>query len=325
MKIRNDLISIKNGDKQYDFSNLILNEYLKRFAKSQLNKDTIRNRENRKKLEYCLLKFDTSLNLSENMELNNSDFDVCLLGGTSSIFQELSEKEINVKYTYDSKFNVYDYEKSSGNNYISDYYGKKVTAIGFSGHWIGTDNVCAVLDTSNYNIYLQVNQDLVIVRKDIISSDALFWSNDKRVNGPAHLCPSGGDSILKQDDYTFYNGVTEKIPAERTAGILYSIGFSNSISNIGKEFIIGKDINVVQNENEININNVKNYINYQKYKYAIFKYMIWQDIKTYEPSVGTLEQYKMIYTPTDTKLYYHQAIELKKHGLTNLKIKYERN
>ena len=58
MKIKNELVSIKMGDKQYDFNNLILDEYLKRFVKAQLNKNNITKANIERTLRYCLIKFD---------------------------------------------------------------------------------------------------------------------------------------------------------------------------------------------------------------------------------------------------------------------------
>ena len=58
MKIKNDLISIKIGKKQYDFTNLILDEYLRKFVNSQLDEAKTRSISNVKELRYCLIKFD---------------------------------------------------------------------------------------------------------------------------------------------------------------------------------------------------------------------------------------------------------------------------
>lgn len=193
MRIRNDLVSIKIGKKQYDFNNLILNEYLNRFAKSQLDKNNMRLIANDKELSYCLLKFDTPLEINENTELNNQDFDVCILSDNTNIVQEISEQEITIKYTYNSNASIWDYKKNTADNIkISDYNNKKITAIGFNSYFAPSTNlkVCAVLDVSNYNIYLQENQDLTITRKDIISSDIQFWTENKKVKGPVHLAPS---------------------------------------------------------------------------------------------------------------------------------------
>lgn len=323
MRIRNDLVSIKIGKKQYDFNNLILNEYLNRFAKSQLDKNSIRLITNDKELSYCLLKFDTPLEINENTELYNQDFDICILSDNTNIVQEISEQEITIKYTYNSNLSLWDYKKNTADNIkISDYNNKKITAIGFNSYFApSTDlKVCAVLDVSNYNIYLQENQDLTITRKDIISSDTVFWTENKKVKGPVHLAPSG-ITILE-------NGF------RKAQGILYSVGFSSFIDYIDKEFVIGKDIQAIQENNEIKIEGIENYLSNEsalypsislypshgiyprkpKYKYLILKYKVWQDVVNGDE-----------YIATDTGLYYHQAIRLNKHGLTNLKIKYERS
>ena len=120
----------------------------------------------------------------------------------------------------------------------------------------------------------------------------------------------------------------------KAAGILYSVGFSSYIDYIDKEFLIGESIQAIQENNEIKIEGIENYHSSEsvlypsislypsvnlyprksKYKYLILKYKIWQDVANGED-----------YVTTDTGLYYHQAIELDKYGLTNLKIKYERS
>ena len=42
MKIKNELLSIKIGNKHYDFNNLILDEYLSKFVKAQLEKEKLK-------------------------------------------------------------------------------------------------------------------------------------------------------------------------------------------------------------------------------------------------------------------------------------------
>lgn len=330
MRIRNDLVSIKIGKKQYDFNNLILNEYLNRFAKSQLDKNGIRKVVNNKELSYCLLKFDTPFELDENTELHNQDFDIAI--SCTNTVQEISEQEVNVKYTYNCNEGIWDYKEHTAENIkMLDYYNRKIVAIGFNSHFQSDENtsykipVCAVLDVSNYNIYLQESQDFVVTRKDIISSDAQFWSEDSRIKGPIHLAPSTTRPILSEHSFP------------RTAGILHSIGFSSFIDYIDKEFVIGEDIQAIQENNEIRIEGLENYLSSEsalypsislypsiklyprknKYKYLILKYKIYEDYRENSEDDN--------YITTDTGLYYHQAIKLDKHGLTNLKIKYERS
>lgn len=132
MRIRNDLVSIKIGSKQYDFKNLILSDYLRRFAWSQLDERQVREKKMLKSLKYCLLKFDTPVvGVNPDPEfLRNQDFDICLVEGASNIVQDVSNNEIAIKYTYKSDWNIYDYKKGTAtDNYISNYYGKKITAI----------------------------------------------------------------------------------------------------------------------------------------------------------------------------------------------------
>lgn len=345
MKIKNELVSIKIGDKQYDFNNLILDEYLNRFVKAQVDKDKLNSVSYDKRLDYCLLKFDTPFeNLKEDTNLNNQDFDICFVGGSIIYNQTINENKITIGYTYDTSFNVWDYNKSTANdNYISNYYGKKVTAIGFNSYWVNDSNflwkvpVCTVLDTSNYNIYLQENQELSITRKDIITTEALFYSNDKnKVPGPVHLVPYGVPQIIYQPNI-YENSNSWKQFNDPGYGILYSIGLSSYIDYIDKEFVIGQDIQVEQNGTELNINGLENYLSTDSplfpsndiypssdlypiesnYKYIIFKYKVWQMVHS-----GTYEE--TVSTPTDTGYYYYQAIPIDKFGKSNLKIKYER-
>lgn len=199
MKIKNELVSIKMGKKQYDFNNLILDEYLKRLARSQLDEKNKNLITVDTSARYCLIKFDKAFEeLSPESEIQNSDFDICLVGSTIAN-QDISERNIATEYLYASDF-IWDYSKQSATDAkISNYYGKKITAIGFNSWWArGTALVMAVLDVSNYNIYLQENQELSVTRKDIITTDALFYSNDKaKVPGPVHLAPyrSATDNI----------------------------------------------------------------------------------------------------------------------------------
>lgn len=347
MKIRNDLISIKIGKKQYDFNNLILDTYLQRFIKGQLDKDYLTSVLNDKELRYCLFKFDTPLeNLEGNISLKNKDFDICFVFSSKSN-QIVNDKQISIQYDY--KINndvvIIDYNKPDNQNIkISDYYNKKITAIGFNSFFADDTNfsykvpVCAVLDTSNYNIYLQENQELAITRKDIITTDALFYSNNKdKVPGPVHLAPLGVPQIIYQPPIYSADSNSWRSFNDPGYGILYSIGLSSYTDYIDKEFLIGKDVEVEENGTELNIKGLENYLVTDNslfpsnniypsaglypvktnYKYVILKYKVWQNVNSgdYDNIVTTL---------TDTGYYYYQAVPIDKFGELDLKIKYER-
>lgn len=360
MKIKNELVSLKIGNKQFDFKNLILDEYLKRFIYNQIDTTSRGIIKNRSSLCYLFLKFDTPFeNLSEKSVLYPTDFDISFcdtsfFGGCKAVNTNISENLITIKYTYDTNGFIFDYNKERGGKLpISDYYGKKIVAVGFAVSWTMSsknNKICAVLDTSNYNIYLQANQKIECTRKDTISTDALFWSNDKRIKGPVHLCPTGGEPLLYQDPYA---GLREqdkllfnKHTANPTKGVLYSIGLSSYIDHIDKEFVIGKDVIAVQNGTELSIQSINNDYNFEKelhshnsiypasnlypiksnYKYVIFKYKVYQELDkaVYTEITDTGVSFFYEGTQTDTKSYYHQAIPINKFGESNFKIKYER-
>ncbi|MBR2857753.1 hypothetical protein IKE96_00850, partial [bacterium] len=71
--------------------------------------------------------------------------------------------------------------------------------------------MCAVLDTSNYNLYLQENEFFTVVRKDIITTDADFYTEWSIVKAPAHLCPKG----IEKTSGSYFND---------NYGILKSVG-----------------------------------------------------------------------------------------------------
>ena len=216
MKIKNDLISIRVGKKQYDFNNLILDEYLKRFSKSQLTIEE--NKQNEKALDFCLIKFDESIgDVGNDTELHNADFDICIMSTTYNADkknQNIYKNQIITQYNYETENTlfglVYDYNKNTSTDIsIEDYYGRKISAIGFNTTFSDDTNlniknpICTVLDTSNYNIYLQENQDFAVTRKDIITTDALFYSNNtSKVSGPIHLAPIPNKAVKEPNIIT---------------------------------------------------------------------------------------------------------------------------
>ena len=340
MKIKNDLISIKIGKKIYDFRNLILDEYLKVFATTQLDANANTTVYNRKNLTYLLLKFDTPIeNLSEESILTNEDFDVFAFDVV--VNQEVSDNRVTTQYNYIIN-NVIDFSSS---NYpqsidISKYNGKKITAIGFNVWGLKSiaTNVKAVLDTSNYNIYLQANQEFSVTRKDIITTDTLFYTKNKNiVPGPLHLMPIPNKAVIAPKKLYNVTGNSAISGTDESYGVIYSIGLSSYIDSIDKEFVVGQDIEITQNGAELSIEGIENYWTNEKllypspnlypisslypikanYKYIIIKYKVWQNILS-----GTYEN--PVHTMTDTGYSYYQALPIDKFGKLNMEIKYER-
>ena len=279
MKIKNDSVRIQIGNKKYDFHNLILNEYIKRLINKQLSKESATNLTLTEStiLTYLLLKLDTPINnLTQDSSITNYNFDIAIVHGASK-HQNISEKQVVMQYDYNILINDYVIDlnlvqqgKKSPETikYLSDFYDRKITAIGFTTHWYPYKEVpvCAVLDTSNYSIFLERNQDLTISRKDIITTDAEFSTNNKeKVKGPAHLSPLGLPQIiyqqsivqiLKDDEGNDY--IKKHEFYDYAKGVLTSVGLSQNPNYIEKEYKIGKDIQAVNNETEIGINGIIN-------------------------------------------------------------------
>ena len=343
MKIRNDLVSIKIGDKQYDFNNLILDEYLRAFAESQLSTEKANQINNSKELTCLLIKFDTPLqNLNEKSVLVNENFDVCAFSKITTE-QEASNNKITTQYKYEiDKVLSYTSSNFAQPIDISEYYGKKITALGFNVFRSKSTsiytNVKAVLDTSNYNIYLQENQNFTITRKDIITADALFYSNDvNKVPAPLHLMPVNNKAVIEPNIIYNSDKTLWITGSDVSFSTIHSIGLSSFIDKIDKEFIIGQDVEIVENGTKLAINNIENLLSKYKtyltsdlylnsnlypskaeYEYLIVKYKVWQNILS-----GTYDN--PVYTMTDTRYYYHEAIPIANlKGKLNLEINYER-
>ena len=360
MKIKNDCIEIKIGNKKYEFKNLILDTYLQKFVHSQLapSDDNVRLRRNLKTIG---IKFDEPIkDINEKSKINILESDIVTY--SASLFEtvEGAEKTIYVDYRYNIPYstvgsNAYyiDIDKLNIEEDVAIYSlekfkGKKIVQIFFASYWIGlNDNplyIDAILDVSNFDMYVQENQDIYITRKDTISTDALFYTNDnKLIKYPEHLSPIKVLDIFNQGEISFEyeEGSYIGIKAHKAYSQLYSIGFSNSINKIEKEFINGKDFTAVEEDNKLKIINIENkylgsliypninifpslnlYPLQEKFKYIVYKYKLFQDYILYYDTVED----NWVREDRDTGLYYLQAkeIDLPENKNVDLIISYDR-
>ena len=272
MKIKN-YIKIKANGKCFDFHNLILDEYLKKFVNGQLDFESFATVLGRRKLIYCFLKFDEPLIFQPDSIISNTEFDICLVYGIKKYEESISDKMITEKYNYSlQNDSVWDYNGNNWNADISEYYNRKITAIGFNTSFstgsIYTPPICSILNTANYNISLQKNEIFELTRIDKILSDAIFWSSDKRIKGPIHLCTEGGPSLIYQDPLIEEdsNNIIYSVEPQKTYAKLYSVGLSYTMNNVDKELIIGQDINFTNFGTYIEIDGIKEKIS--KYSYS---------------------------------------------------------
>ena len=227
MKISNEFVKIRTGKKEKIFRNLILNNYIKLFADSFLQfKD--------KTLNACLINFTHNNEITENS--TSMEYDLTIIADSRDIFQKNSPTEITTEYYYRRQISGEDIYLSS--NY-KQWFGSTIKDIGFAHYDYGTQEytLYAYLDVSAYNVVLQENQPLAVVRQDKVTSDYSFWSNSPRVNAPFHLSVDGFKDIVGFEATYYYPR-------------LYSIGFGELPYSLQKEYKV-EELDIIQNNNVI--------------------------------------------------------------------------
>lgn len=308
MKIENKEIGIKIGKKELKFTNMILNSYLDLFADSFIN---FKNKD----LPYCLLNF-TQMNNKITETSTVMNYDLVLEANFNENIEVLSETSITNKYYYRTPILGQEW---------SNFTGYKIKEIGFA-QYDNTLNkyvIYACLDVSNYEIYVQDDQPIIISRIDKITSDMNLWGNDKKIKAPYHLTMRGMINYVGMEYYT-------------TIPKLYSIGFGVLPYTLNKEYLV-EDLTIQRNGTGVvdiqdvleaqyrantkyfNTNIYFNndwYFGEPTYDYMIYKFKLYRE--TYpnpeEPAVLV-----------DTGLFYTQYKKVQKNGNIKLSVKYERS
>ena len=327
-KVKNLSIDIKIGNREYKLKNLILNTLLNSYVK----KLTIQYDQMRTVLASCMLKFSNLENITGDSLIRCDTFDICIT--TANINSLNSANKIINKYVYNSENEyIYDYSKQTSQNIkISDYIGNKIYALGFS--FAGTDgslNVDAVLDVSNYDMYIYEGEEILITRIDEISTDAIFESLHEKVKFPVHLLGQGIEGIIPPQELWDSNHESSYIIYNNSHAKLTNFGFGNKPDNIELEYDIEGNYEV--NENIFSIKKIWSpkglypsqdlypsddlYPDDIPYEYLILKFKLFQKV-----AEGTYEDY--IEVEKFTGAEYLQAIPLDKRGNIDLNIKYER-
>ena len=213
MKIKNESVCIQVGKKKIELHNLILNSYLDLFAESFLK---FKN----KAMYYCYIKFDTDQEI--DIDSRTMQYDT---------IYECDFYKISETYTENYIINNYLYDKEMVEQpLISDFVGHKITGIGFGDYNYDTNQyeIYAFLNVSEYDIYVQEGEEIVISRKDKISTDLKFYSNSSEVKYPTHLTIRGVLEVQGNDFNTVYSE-------------LYSVGFG-TLYNIMQEEVKVEDL-----------------------------------------------------------------------------------
>lgn len=311
MKVKNEYIQIKIGDKTWTKKNMILNEYLYRLFDSQIN-----TLHDDCYISCCYLKLDTSIeNVGYDSEILPSEFDITIKNLPSEKYFKAkttrTNNSIRINYVFDSNslFIIDDlwYEASI----MNDYANRKIMGIGFGIN--DSSNIFAYLDTSNMNIVINYNESISISRVDLLQSDGVCDG----IEYPLHLV---NDLAFKDTVWNSTTGVDEYTKAQ-----LYSVGFGNVKGNMEEEYLIG-DVQENIDESSITFNVQRdkivgiypsNNLNLgftplkDNSKYLIFKYRLYR-IDANKNNMTYLDE------------YYTMSMQNESFGDLDIKIKIER-
>lgn len=300
MKIENEYVEIKIGNKTYTKQNMILNTYLNKIFNIQIN-----NNYNDLGINYCYLKLDTPLeNVDYDSELNGrEDFDVLIL---TEYKPTIVTNNNYIKITYKFGNSRLSYKNSNG-NYEQIYNldilaGRKITGIGFGSNY----ECMAFLDTNYMNIIINQGEKIMITRVDNIMSDGIAQG----IEYPLHLI---NNIANKELSYVWIDGVGYP---ETTRGKLYSVGFGNKIGYMEEEYLIN-DVETNRDNNSITFNMSRTkkighypsenlflgfYPTMDNSKYLIFKYKLYRryfNDLTEEYVVTELDKYYTMNKPNE--------------------------
>ena len=223
MIIKNDYVKIK-GSKEITLKNYIYDFYLELITQAQYKKEV-----SQFAMIYCYLKFDEPFDSVEDK--TPTDFDIYIRETNKYI--NASENRLEVNYAYFSNMqNVYDVETQTAIDDLSEFYDRKITAIGFGGVYNYEEVIFACIDTSSFSIRFENN--ILFQRKDIFITDAVATEGY-----PVNLSPFSNKKILLNTG----GGV---LTAYDCYPVLYSIGLGNLKGQMANELIIGEDIDVIE-------------------------------------------------------------------------------
>lgn len=223
MKIKNEYIEIKKGDKKFTKKNKILDVYLHQLFDSQMNDE-----HDTTTISYCFIKFDNPLEgIDYDSEVDPKDYFDVILWSFRTVAPIIKTSDNIIKLIY--KFSTQNFRMFyDGSSWVSPndktfnmFAGKQITAIGFGSY----NKLFAYLDTSNMNIIINQDENLEITRADSIQSDGIVKGYDY----PLHLAQ---DVINKT-----IIGRENKICAQ-----LYSVGFGNVMGLMEEEYLLSNFI-----------------------------------------------------------------------------------
>ena len=320
MKIKNEYVQIKIGNKTWTKHNMILNEYLYKLFNSQINEE-----HDNCLITNCFIKLDTPIqNVDYDSQILPSSFDFGIWNDISSSqkFKKIaitSSNYLKFQYYFGYENNIYTGSYQSAT--LSQFVNRKIMGIGFG---YGNENpIFAYLDTSNMNMVINANEKIMISRVDSLQTKGIC----KGIEYPLHLVNDLANYEIEYKEIDI-GGRTINVK-ETTMAKLYSVGFGNTQGLMEEEYLIN-DVQTDIDDNSITLNVQRdkqvgiypsNSLNTgfvpikDNSKYLMFKYKLYR--RYYNDAY---EEYGI----TELDRYYTMNLENKDFGDLNIKLKIER-
>ena len=238
MKFKNEYVKIKTN-KEVIMHNYIYDSYLELFSKSQYETDEqkISEMNNQKQFYSCFIKIEEKIKDVKNA--TKSEFDLAIYDPIINV--NGSSNSVTTIYNYMTTDNKIYNLKEQKTEDLNVYKDKKITAIGF-----GLNEVMACIDTFDYGVYIVEGEKLTIARKDKMTTDGECIGIDY----PLHIASVSNKTQILESEAIY-------VPIWAR---LYSIGFGTTKGIIDDEYIIGKDIEVIkENNTEFGFNLLKGF------------------------------------------------------------------
>lgn len=303
MKVNNEYIQISLGNRVFTRKNMILNRYLQHLIDIQFKG---KKTPHEGRFTEVFFQLDTKKTINKDdiinywdRETGNFNFSGLLVYGSYN--QSYTKNTIKLIQTY-TQGAYFELDGGYVRGDSTDLINHKLTGVGFGIN----AGLMTWVDLSDMDIIIQPGEKLTISRVDNFSTDLEIIGCDY----PRHL--------------TNINRYDNNLP---TTVFLYSVGLGEDKNYMNKEYVIGEDVNVIDEDLGFKIpisketntqiypsediqpftnlypsNSTDNYI---IYKYKIYKIIYGEDQETFE----------------DTGEYYLGSIKIKNNDIQYIKTK----
>ena len=286
MKVKNEYVRLKIGNKEITKKNMILNLYLKYLIDAQLGTDGSKVNTDISRIG---IRLDSSLDVNEDSELimTASNFQLQFFNPKYTITKTPNTLQINY-YADDSNGIIYDSQYKLLSE-LEELNGRKITGIAFGN----TLRALTYLDTTEYDLTFDNRLILEVSRLDILTTDGLASSLEGDLDYPFHLAQRKSAEYDENGNQLFCQ--------------LYSVGFGMTPRLMNEEYPIGTYVTINRDDDysySFELENIG-------YPYIFYRY------RFYYLEKDTLE-------PIYIDKYYYVSVKTEKNGIIKCISKIER-